>query len=414
MSTGQVNHGERAHALLSASSAHRWLVCTPSARLEENYPDSKSVYAEEGTLAHELAEIKLRSKRDLVMKVKSTPEQTLARRAKVTAIKVNPLYSVDMEEYTDMYVDHVIGAYKKVLKKDSAAVLLIEEKLDFSRYVPDGFGTGDAIVVGNGTLSGFDLKYGQGNAVYAFENPQMKLYGLGAIEALNFLFEFDKVELHIVQPRKDNISAWETTVAYLEEWAETELLPAAQTAHAGEGEKVTGDHCKYCKHKVHCTALADEAKQLFATQAEHLPNGEHKTGDINKELHEEYLLEIFEMKSRVEDYMDAVAAHITQTAIEGKKWPGYKLVEGRSVRVLDSEQAERVLLDNGYTEEDIFEKKMLGITALEKKLGKKWFSELLDPVCTKPPGKPTLVPESDRRPALDPEENAKRMFGHIE
>lgn len=399
-----INHTGRAHALLSASGAYRWMACTPSAILEDIYEEQTSVYAEEGTLAHELAELKLRSKLNQVLKKKSTPAETKARREKTAEIKASVLYSPEMEEYTDEYVNYVMAEYIAALKEDAAAVLLIEERLDFSSLVPDGFGTGDAVILFSDKVVVIDLKYGAGKKVSAYQNTQMKLYGYGALTIFDLLYDIEHLKLVIFQPRMDNVSEFELTHDELIAWGETEVKEKAQLASKGAGELVTGDHCGFCKHRAKCRAMFEETKNLF----------EAKKEDVFTVTDAE-LLEVFEKGSRVSSYIDAVAAHITQTAIEGKKWEGYKLVEGRSNRVIsDQDKADALLKAKGFTDADIYNMKLKGLGDLEKLVGKKSFDEVLSSVITKPPGKPTLAPESDKRPELNLLENAKKLFDNLD
>lgn len=402
--SAEINHKERAHALLSASGASRWMACTPSAVLEDGYEEKTSVYAEEGTLAHELAEIKLRSKLNQVLGNKSTPQETKQRREQVAKVKANPLYSAEMETYTDEYVAYVIGVFIDARKKDPAAVLLIERKLDFSMYVPEGFGTGDVLILHSNVVIVIDLKYGAGKKVSAFENPQMKLYGVGALNELEMLYDIEEVELVIYQPRMDNISEYKTHVDALLSWVKSEVVEKANLAINGEGELVTGDHCGFCKHRSKCKAMYEETKALFDEVKEDI----FTTSD-------EQILEVFEKASRVTSYLEAIKAHVTQTAIEGKKWEGYKVVEGRSNRVIsDVEKADALLKKEGFKDEDIYNMKLKGLGDLEKLVGKKNFETVLGSVVTKPPGAPTIAPESDKRPELNLVESAKKLFNDLD
>ena len=402
--SAEVNHKERAHALLSASSSDRWMACTPSARLEDQYPEQVSTYAEEGTLAHELAEIKLRSKLNLVLKIRSTDAETKGRRAAVDIIQANKYYDKDMEQHTTDYVDYVIGEYLSVRRLDPAAVLLIEVRLDFSHIVPEGFGTGDAVIIGNGRLIVIDLKYGAGKKVNAYENPQLKLYGVGATVALEDLFKFDRVELTVFQPRMDNISTFETSHFDLISWANNEVKEKAEAAHSGGGELKTGSHCSFCKHLPRCSAHLADVKRLFEDATpEHLATLNTAT--------DEQLLEVLAMQDRVGAYIKSVGAYILKTAIEGRAWQGLKVVEGRSQRKIgDEEKAEEILKAQGFTDDDIFTMKIKGIGDLEKLVGKKNYDEILGSVTVKPAGSPTLAPETDPRPAINNLERAKSLF----
>lgn len=402
MST-EVNHKERAHALLSASSAGRWMACTPSARLEDQYEEQTSEYAEEGTLAHELAEIKLRSKLKLCLKQRSTDLETKQRREAMAKIQASKFYCKEMEEYTTSYVDYVVGEWLAVRRVDPAAMLLIEVRLDFSHIVPEGFGTGDAIIVGNGLVSVIDLKYGAGKKVSAFDNAQLKLYGVGAIAALEDMYSFDQIRLGIFQPRMDNISTFDTTLIALTAWAESEVKVKAAEAFAGSGELHTGDHCGFCKHAPKCKALFNEVKDLFDEAENETPINTADDAD---------LLRVLEMQTRVSAYINAVGSYILKTALEGRSWEGLKVVEGRTQRKIgDEAKAEELLLARGFTTEDIYNSKIKGLGELEKLVGgKKQFEEVLGSVVTKPIGSPTLAPANDPRPAINVLEQAQKLF----
>jgi len=397
----KVNHSERAHALLSASSAERWLSCAPSAVLEDNYPDQSSEYALEGTLAHELAELKLRSKLNLVLNRRETEEETKRRREKTKEIQESNFYSKEMEEHTSNYVNYIIEEFMAVRLYDKAAVLFIEARLNFSHIVPEGFGTGDAVILGNGVMKVIDLKYGAGKKVDAVENSQLKLYGVGAVAMFDDLYEFEAVELVIYQPRMDNISVYATTVEALDTWATQTVAPRAEQAFKGEGELVTGDHCGFCKHRVKCRAMFDETVDLF----------DKAVSDDLRTVSDNEILEVFKKSDRVSKYLSAVASYILSEALSGKSWEGYKLVEGRSVRTIsDEDKAEEILKANGFGIEDLYNMKMKGLGDLEKLVGKKEFNELLKGVIVKPAGKPTLAPESDKRPAINITETAQKLF----
>jgi hypothetical protein len=380
----QVNHTERAHALLSASGSSRWLNCTPSARLEEQFPDSSSDFAAEGTLAHELAEAKLRARHN-------GDEETLTHvRARVHA---HVLYSEDMEQYTDQYVDYVTEVFAEARARDKAAIIETEVRVSLEAYVPEGFGTIDNVIIGGATLDVIDLKYGKGVRVSAEENSQLKLYALGALQEYSFLYHIDTVRMHIHQPRLDAVSVYEISAAKLLIWGEEVVIPRAKEAHTGEGEQVPGSWCHFCKAKHRCAALGREALEL-AQQ------------DYYKEpliMTDEQVLEVYEKADRMVSWLNGLEARMLQEAIEGKKWQGLKLVEGRSKRrISDEDQAIQALRADGFTDEDFMTMELQGITALEKLLGKKGFESVLGPLVVKPAGKPTLVSASDKRPELQP------------
>lgn len=367
---------DKLHALLSASGAKRWLMCPPSARLEERFEDTTSSYAEEGTRAHALAEARIRY--DLLKTINKKEFDTIWK-------DLAP--DTEMEEMSELYEDLITEKYSAALAKTKDAMLLIEERLDFSHIVPEGFGTGDAIIIADGTMEVIDLKYGKGVHVYAEDNPQIRLYGLGALQKYGYLYDIKEVALTIVQPRLDNVSTELLAAETLEEWGEQYVRPRALLADKGEGDYCTGDHCQFCKGKAICRARAEEALSL----AKH----EFATPPI---LDDDEIPEILMLLDKAEAWIKDIKDYAYQKALAGTKWPGFKLVEGRSNRCyMDEELVADKLMANGYEDNQIYEKKLKGITAMEKLLTKKSFTELLDDLVIKPPGKPTLVPESDKR-----------------
>jgi transcription elongation factor Elf1 len=373
-----------AHAKLSASGSKRWLTCTPSARLEEQFPgDTTSVYAEEGTLAHSLGEAKLSLEFGKITKAKYSKE--------VKKIEKHELYDHTMPDYVDLYVNYVIERFNEAKKRSSDAIIALEQRLDFSHLVPEGFGTGDTVIIADGTMEIIDLKYGKGVEVDSEDNTQMMLYALGALNEYEFLYDIQDVQMTIVQPRLDSISTSIISVRDLYEWAYNYLVPRAKLAWDGEGEFLAGDHCKFCKARYNCKARADQnlelAKYEFAT-CELLSDVE--IADI--------LTRVDNFKSWVKD----IEEFSLNEAIKGKKWPGFKLVEGRSNRAyVDEIQVADKLKSCGYDEAVLFEKKLYGITAMEKTIGKKQFGTILEGLVIKPQGKPTLAPESDKRQELN-------------
>ena len=367
---------DKQHALLSASGAKRWLMCPPSARLEERFEDTTSSYAEEGTRAHALAEARIRY--DLLKTINKKEFDTIWK---------DMAPDTEMEEMSELYEDLITEKYSAALAKTKDAMLLIEERLDFSHIVPEGFGTGDAIIIADGTMEVIDLKYGKGVHVYAEDNPQIRLYGLGALQKYGYLYDIKEVALTIVQPRLDNVSTELLAAETLEEWGEQYVRPRALLADKGEGDYCTGDHCQFCKGKAICRARAEEALSL----AKH----EFATPPI---LDDDEIPEILMLLDKAEAWIKDIKDYAYQKALAGTKWPGFKLVEGRSNRCyMDEELVADKLMANGYEDNQIYEKKLKGITAMEKLLTKKSFTELLDDLVIKPPGKPTLVPESDKR-----------------
>lgn len=376
-------HSTRAHALLSASGASRWLACTPSPRLEEQIADVGTSYADEGTLAHEMAEVMLR-------RVLGKMSQAEAREA-FARIEASEHYTDEMEDAVTGYVTYVVEQFgeAKRLSPDGHA-LLIEQRIDLTRYIEGGFGTNDAIIIADGTMEVIDLKYGKGVPVFATDNPQLKLYGLGALWANELSYDIHTVRLSIVQPRLDSISTWEIDVEDLRGWGEQVVVPRARMAYAGQGELVPGDHCRFCKVKPRCRALAE----LTQSVARH----EFKPAHL---LTDDEVIEAHAKSGAISDWLDSVNEHMLSEALSGKQWTGYKLVEGRSVRRWsDDELAKRLLLRQGLAEEQITTVKLKGIGDIEKLVGKTKFNDVVGQAVVKPAGKPALVPDSDKRPAL--------------
>jgi len=370
----------RDHAILSASGAHRWLECTPSARLEEEIDERASIYAEEGTFMHELAEL------NLSLYLERTSKQEFNK--KLQQMRESEFYTEEIENAIQAYVDLVI---ERINEAGSDALILLEEQVDFSPWVPEGFGTSDVLIISNNTIEVIDLKGGRGVRVEAQDNPQMKLYALGAINGFGILYDIEKIRMTIIQPRIDNFSTDEITVEELLEWGEQVVKPKAEMAFKGEGEYKASDHCRFCKVKATCRARADENMKLIYLDFRPPPL---LTDDEIVDI----ILKIDELKrwaSDVEDYAFNKAVN------EGKKWTGLKLVEGRrSRRYSNEEEAAKRLLDAGYEEDKIFSKSLLNLTKLEKEIGKKEFEKILGSLIETPPGKLRLVPESDKRPEL--------------
>ena len=376
-----VDHSQRDHALLSASGASRWLKCPPSARLEDELPDTTSEFAREGTVAHEVCEILLRKHLGLTAKATATKN--------INKLKKDDLYSDEMLDHASDYIDYIT---EKVKSDD--AVVLVEEQLDFSKYVPEGFGTGDCIVIQDGVLTIIDFKYGKGVSVSAEDNPQMMLYALGAVEMFGFIYEFDKVEMCIFQPRIGNISESTESVKNLVKWGELTVIPTAELAFAGDGEFFAGDHCRFCKLRNKCKYLADYCMETVKDEFEDLDGKLDKTLLNPKDI----AMIIGRMKT-VQNWLKDVESYAINGILDGTlDVPGYKVVEGRSNRAYtDQDKVVDTLVSNGYPESTLFEKKLLTITAMEKTVGKKNFNTLLADLIEKPKGKPTIVPLSDKR-----------------
>lgn len=368
------------HALLSASSASRWMVCPPCARLEEKYENKTSEYAEEGTLAHELGELGLKHNLGEIT--------TKKYNAEVKKIEANELFTADMPDYVEIYVDTCMEKVSEAKAKTPDALFKIEQRLDFSRWVPEGFGTGDFVIIADGTMEICDLKYGKGVPVSALGNKQMRLYALGAISEFEFLYDIEKVKMTIIQPRLDSISTDEITVDELLKWADEFVKPTAELAFKGEGEFCAGEHCGFCRAKSVCKARADKnlelAKYEFRTTTE---LSENDIADILGKAEE-----LMKWAKDVQDYA-------LEQALQGTSYSGWKLVEGRSNRkYTDTGKVAEILLANEYTEDKIYKPKELqGLTNMEKVVGKKKLAELVGDYIEKPQGKPVLVVESDKR-----------------
>lgn len=370
-------HAARDHALLSASGAHRWIHCTPSAVIEDRYPDSDSDAAAEGTAAHELAEHKLLT---LMGAPSARPE--------------SEWFNEDMEDYTDAYADHIMAELERTKKESPGAFLTVEQRLDFSHIVPGGFGTGDALIVGDGTMTIIDLKYGKGVKVDAADNPQMMLYALGALAQFGMIYDIQTVRMVIFQPRIDNISTHEVTVDELLVWAEQVARPAAEKAIAGEGVLVAGEWCQFCRHSAQCPALAAAMFAPVPMDAEQTP-----AAPDPDTLTDEQIAQIVTWADDLKKWLGKVEAHALDQANQGHQYPGLKLVEGRSERrFTDKDAVARTVTAAG--EDPYKPREVQGITNLTKLLGKKRFEELLGDYVHKPAGKPTLVPVSDKRPEL--------------
>ncbi len=360
------------HAKLSASASHRWMECTPSAELESKLPESTSTYASEGTAAHALSEYKL--KRFLKVRAGKKP--------------VSEYDSQELEDYTDVYVSFACERIADANARTKDTVILIEQKVDFGSYVPEGFGTADLLIIADEILDVCDLKYGKGVPVFAEDNPQMKLYALGAYELLGDLYDIKTVRMSICQPRLDSISTYEMPIEELLHWGEKELKPKAELASMGLGEFKAGEHCRFCKAKAVCRARAEANLELAKLD---FPDPEILTDEEMGEI----LAKAEELQSWVSDIWE----YAQLEAIAGrKKWPGFKVVEGRSNRKYSDEgKVAEVLLSSGFVEAQIYNRKLIGLGDMEKMAGKKRFDELLKGLIEKPPGKPTLVRDSDRR-----------------
>lgn len=390
MVTTPINHTQRAHALLSASGASRWLNCTPSARLEEEFgKEEASVYAAEGTLAHEFAELIIRH---TILKELSQA----AFEARYYELLENDLYTDDMLDYVYQYVDYVKDELVASSIDTKDAVLIIEEKVDLRQWIPESFGSCDAIIIADGTMKVMDLKYGKGVPVSAIGNKQLMLYALGAYDKYSIMYDIVNIDLHIVQPRINNINSWSVEADELLNWAENTVIPAAKLAFNGQGQLKAGEWCKFCKVKARCRELykanIELAKYDFASPQDLLTDDE--------------IADIIDKVPRLVEWANSVLAYATEEAVEnGKVWPGHKLVAGRSTRKFTNEiDVANALIKEGFERDAIFDTKLKSLTALERVTGKKAFEALLGSYVVKSEGKPTLVPLSDKRPAIGAED----------
>lgn len=378
------NITKREHALLSASGAHRWSVCTPSAMMEDKYPDTQSESASEGTYAHAMAELELRAMMEEV--VGDDYCQQWAE------LKKSEFYSKALVDYVDEYVSYVTESYNEALVMDTGAALLLEQHLDFSPWVPEGFGRGDAIIVSDDRLHIIDLKYGRNVPVSAENNPQLRLYALGAYNELYWLYLFKEVTMSIVQPRNGGITTETLSLNELLKWGQ-QIRDIAKVAIKGEGELVPGEHCRFCKAAPRCRKLQEEVMSI----------------DTKKELTDSEVSDVLAKADVLISWLHKVQDYaLTEARDNGHRWPGFKLVEGRSNRKYsDEEQVAKRLLKEGLTAEQIYKpRSLVGVTDMQKLLGKRKFDGVLSEYLIKPPGKPTLVPESDKRPEWNsPEED---------
>ncbi|MDD7517090.1 DUF2800 domain-containing protein [Ruminococcus flavefaciens] len=396
------------HALLSASSSKQWLHCPPSVRLQENFPNESSVYAAEGTYAHEVCEYKVR--------------KYLKERVKRPQSKEYD--TEEIEQITDVYAEFVISIIEKMKENGCEPLAFVEERVDYSHIAPSGFGTADMLIIGKdeqgrGILHVCDFKTGAGVFVDADHNSQMMLYAIGALAAYGFLYDIEIVRMSIIQPRLDNISTFECSRQELEDWGES-IKPIAKLAYEGKGEQHPGDWCRFCRAKPVCKACADEALALCREDFLDLDAGAFDDTAEESDMTAPYeadtqtavfkqpglipiseLAEIIPTLNRISSWIEAVFAFVSSEAINhGVPIPGYKVVEGRSKRVFtDTKAVVDVAVQNGYT--DLYKQTLITLTEFEKMMGKKKFNELLGEYVAKPPGKLALVPESDPREPVD-------------
>ena len=381
------------HALLSASGAHRWLECTPSAQLELQFPQSTSEYAEEGTAAHELCELTARYWLGEISEAEYENQRDELAKGKY--------YNAEMQECANDYAKFVAEKTAAARETCEDAFTALEVRVDFSKYVKDGFGTGDCIIVSDNVLEIIDFKYGKGVRVEAAGNPQMKLYALGAYLEYNTLFDIDSVRMTIFQPRLSGVqSSDEITVKELLEWAEKYVKPRAKLAYKGEGEFAPSEEvCKFCRAKAQCKARADKNLKLF----DEAPNVLLLTPeDAGK---------ILEQAGDIQSWLADLESLVSSTLLAGQPVEGWKMVEGRSNRrFADELKVVDAMKAAGYDESLLYERKLITLTQMEKDFGKKAVAETLGELIVKPQGKPTLAPAKDKRPEFRPEEQLLAEF----
>ena len=373
------NHTERDHALLSASSSHRWLACPPSAVASEAYPEQDTDFTREGTLAHEVAEY--------------VASLTNLAGAQITAILLRNGQEVD-QEMSDCAIAY--RDYIQELKHSDDAIVLLERKVDFSPWVPGGFGTCDCIIIQDDVLTIIDYKYGQGVPVSAVDNPQLKLYALGALNDYGFAVDVKEVEMHIFQPRINNVSSFKISVADLIAWADETVKPTAEKAAQGKGKYQEGTHCTFCPHAGRCRKLSNACKEFVET---------HDLRVAVPILTPFEMAEVLQMEPLINLWLRRIKAQALDSMLNGTEIPGYKVVEGKLGNRKWSNEVDvfNVLTGAGYDRQDITETKLLSPAAMDKVLGKKKVAELLPRFIERAPGSPTLAPETDKRPAYDPD-----------
>ncbi len=361
------------HAYLAASASHRWLKCPPSAKLCAQEEDKGSPYAQQGTDAHELCQYLL--------------ESALGQDCRDPTDNLT-WYDGEMQEAAEGYRDFVLTQIQEARKLCPDPLVCIEQVLDFSKWVEHGFGTGDCVIVADDLLQIIDFKYGVGVLVEAEDNSQLKLYALGALDTFGDLYNIKRIRLSIYQPRRANVDSWELTKEELLKWADEELAPAAKLAYAGEGEYAAGAHCVFCKAKATCRKRAEYAMELASHDFKEAPT-----------LSPEEIAEILPRIDALVSWADDIKSYALKQALSGTRYPGWKLVEGKSNRRFTDEALAATLAESaGY---EPWEKKILGVTALQKQMGRKRFDELLGSLVTKPRGKPVLAPETDKRPLFN-------------
>lgn len=383
----------KAHAKLSPSAADRWIHCPGSIRLAEQCPAAESsAYADEGTAAHYLAELKVRCE------IEQIGSPTLG--SEFDAARSSEYYCGEMEEATEYYADRVSEIYEAALQRDPSAELMAEQHFSLEDWIPGGFGTADAVIIGGGVIEVVDLKYGKGVRVDAIGNPQLRLYGLGAAVLFGDIYDLDTVRMTIIQPRLDHVSTEEMPLLDLFKWAETVVKPAAEQAAGKDAPTECGDWCRWCPAKVVCRTRAEKQLELAAY--------EFRKPDL---LEPDEISDILRRADELQKWAADVQGYALEQALAGEHFDGWKLVEGRSVRkYADDLKVAEALQAAGWPEAALYERKLYGITAMEKIVGKKKLTEVLGDLIIKPAGKPVLVPITDKREAINTTESAKADF----
>lgn len=385
------------HAVLSASSAHRWLHCPPSARLAEQFPDQTNPYAEAGRVAHAIAELKAR-------KYFLEPMSARTYNAQLKKLQADPHFDKSMEENTDTYLEVL---KETALAFEKAPFVALETRVDFSDYAPEGFGTADCIMIGAGTIVIIDYKNGAGVPVEAEENPQMMLYALGALQVYAPIYgdTIQRAVLKIVQPNAGGTKTWETEVWALRAWGACAVYPAAQKAYEGGGEFSAGDWCRFCPAKAQCSARARQMLELEPMKGA-VPLLSTAPGETSKNaptlLSDAEVGDVLRRAQTLAAWVEDLKEYALSAALAGREITGFKVVEGRGSREWnDQDAAFQTLQQRGVAEALLWERKPCSVAGLEKALGKKVFAEAAEGLVINKPGKPALVPDSDKRPAYN-------------
>ena len=381
------------HAILSASGAHRWLACTPSARFELQFPKTTSAYAEEGTLAHSVSEL---TTRFYLGEIDENAYET-----KLAELSKSDYFTEEMLEHAESYAKFIVERLAEAKKVCADPVVILESRLDFSKYVPEGFGTGDCLIIAEPVLDVIDLKYGKGHRVEAEDNPQMQLYGLGALAEYESLYDIQTVRMTIFQPRLSGVcDSAEKSVKDLKAWGTKIVKPRAKLASKGEGEFAPSEEaCRFCRAKAQCKARTDKNLALFDESPDPLTITAEEAGAI--------LAKADDIEGWLKDLKELVSKALTA----GEEVTGWKMVEGRSNRrFADEDQVVTAMKAAGYDEALLYERKLITLTKMEKDFGKKTIAEVLKDLIVKPQGAPTLAPKKDKRPAYQFEDQVLAAF----